>query len=127
MAARDTETVLKRYRLTLLIYGYTTLALLAFRSVLFVSGPVDLLLDLSAAVFFGLACLVDSRIVSAPIPLSARWYLLGWTCVGPVYCLWSRGPRGLLWILLHGGLVFFTMIFGALLGAIGWIAATAVA
>jgi hypothetical protein len=65
------------------------------------SGPADLLLSLTVAITIVLACANDARIRRTPLVSIIKFIMLfTWPITAPVYLIWSRGWRGVLWAIL---------------------------
>ncbi len=62
----------------------------------------DLLLQVSLAVCLGWWAIVDARHRRHPIPTLARpWFFLLAGLLVPGYVIWSRGWRGVGWVVVH--------------------------
>src|SRR5438132_4247610 len=63
---------------------------------------LDLLVPIAFVIALGWWAVVDASVRRHPIPILARpwFFLFGWLLV-PGYVVWSRGWRGVLWIVLH--------------------------
>jgi hypothetical protein len=63
---------------------------------------LDVLLNVTLVVVLSTWAIHDSMVHGRPIPLLARaWFVIAIGIVVPGYILWSRGWRGLGWLLLH--------------------------
>ena len=67
------------------------------------SPALDILFSLAMGINLGLWAVTDSRLRGRPIPFNARWWfvVLGVFLV-PCYVVWSRGWRGLGWVIANG-------------------------
>lgn len=96
-------------------------------------SPLDWIVPVSIALALILWAFVDARRRGHHIPLLARpWFVLGYFVVVPGYIIWSRGWRGLFWLVVHAvsGVVVTNLAMHAFglavygeqwLIAIGWI------
>lgn len=86
---------------------YLLAVLSGINSALMPGTATDLILSFAVAISMGCWAVVDARLRDRPTPMSARaWFvLLAWFVV-PLYVIWSRGWRGLGWVLAHGACWF---------------------
>jgi hypothetical protein len=65
-------------------------------------SPIDLLVPVAMAFCMGTWSVLDARRRRNPIPRSAQaWFFLLAGVVVPCYIVWSRGWRGLGWLMLY--------------------------
>ncbi|MBI1367190.1 MAG: hypothetical protein GC162_00905 [Planctomycetes bacterium] len=65
------------------------------------SAPIDLLFRLSISIIIVLACAADARRLHLPLRRIVRIIMLfTWPLTVPIYLIWSRRWRGLLWLAL---------------------------
>ncbi|MHC5540359.1 hypothetical protein ACYOEI_19230 [Singulisphaera rosea] len=63
---------------------------------------LDLLIPLVMGFTLGWWALTDAKNRGRPIPLSAQpWFVLLAPSLVPGYLVWTRGWRGVLWVMLH--------------------------
>ena len=77
------------------------------------SSALDLLVPVALAVCVGLWALTDAKRRGHTVPMLARsWFILATGLVVPVYVIYSRGWRGVGWLVLHavGWLALATVI-----------------
>ncbi len=68
---------------------------------------LDLIFTLLSALLLGWWAIVDAERRNHPIPMMARaWFLLFAGIVVPGYVIWTRGWRGLGWLLLHASCLY---------------------
>jgi hypothetical protein len=80
---------------------------------------LDFLVPLANAICLGAWAIVDARRRKHPIPMSAQpWFVFLAIVLVPAYVVWSRGWRGLAWLLLHVMLWFLVATISLYLG--GW-------
>jgi hypothetical protein len=99
-------------RYVLLGYIHFVPLLMAFRVGLnFGWSPLDGLFSTVFALTTALFCVVDARVLRVQLPQSChQLFLLLWPAAVLVYLFWSRGLRGMHWVLLLVGSVLLTMI-----------------
>lgn len=65
-------------------------------------SPLDLLVPFVGALSLGMWAVSDARRRRHPIPISQQaWFFLLAGFVVPIYVVWSRGWRGVGWVVLH--------------------------
>lgn len=90
---------------------HTRLFLIAFHILAIVWGAtvrskaaagIEVLLSVASAIALGWWCIVDANRRRSPIPLLSRpWFFLFAGLVVPVYVIWTRGWRGVGWVVLN--------------------------
>ncbi|HWB21094.1 MAG TPA: hypothetical protein VG711_12385 [Phycisphaerales bacterium] len=104
---------MKTQRVIFVMAFYMLLAMWTARYDVFLQRAlVDVMLWVSIAFSAALACIADSKVRSRPMVHSAKLGLLVyWPVTVPVYLVWSRGWRGLVWIGVH--LLAVMVVFAA--------------
>jgi hypothetical protein len=100
---------------------HTIIFLLVYYSVAIMNGAIDALAEDGIAILatlvecvnLGLWEIEDARRQRRPIPLSAQpWMVLFAGIAVPVYVIYTRGWRGLEWVVLHG-VCYFAVAIGS--------------
>ena len=83
------------------------------------AGDVSFLFSLIAAWAVVTLCVHDSRIRNTPFAHILQFIMFGtWTVSAPIYLIWSRGWRGILWALLWSISLLICILVGGALGGI---------
>jgi hypothetical protein len=92
----------RKLRLWLLVFMHLTAACMGLSAALSPEQkPRDLLMGMALAVTVVLACVADGRIVGARIARINQFIMLfTWPVAAPIYLLWTRKWKGLLWSAL---------------------------
>ncbi len=93
---------LQRSRNLVLICIYLLFALSAIRNAMFgIWRLADLAVALAISIAMVQFCIVDSRCRGKPLLHSFYWIIFfSWPFSVPVYWLWTRGIRGIIWAVL---------------------------
>jgi hypothetical protein len=82
-------------------------------------GPTNLFIGVAMSFFVASWCWFDSRVRGKPIARAvAMLLLLGTVIAFPIYCVWSRGARGLLLLLLAVIAFLFLSVLSAMVAAL---------
>lgn len=113
---------LQRSRNLVLICIYLVFALSAIRSALFgVRRPADLAVALALSIAMVQFCIVDSRRRGKPLLHSFYWIIFfSWPFSVPVYWLWTRGIRGIIWAVLF--VISLAAVFATVFVITGYLA-----
>jgi hypothetical protein len=95
----------RRYRTYLLVLVYLIVMMEGIASGVWTSGlPLgrEILYRLALALVLTQACIVDSRIVGKPLPLTTYWLVFMLYGIAVPYCVvLARGVRGLVYVAAH--------------------------
>ena len=94
---------LQRSRNFIVICIYLLFALSGVRGALFEDiQRADILISLALSVAMVKFCAVDSRCRGEPLLRSFHWIIFfSWPISVPTYLLWSRGIKGIVWVVLY--------------------------
>jgi hypothetical protein len=80
-------------------------------------SPIDFMMQIAMPLCLATWAMQDIRHRKYRVPLLAKpWFFLFGSIVVPGYVIWSRGWRGLGWVVLH---LFVWVVLAAIVGVVG--------
>ena len=111
--------LMRRISFVALIITFSMLGAWAMAAEQMDGGPVFVLSSLLPALLIGVWCLFDGRIRGKPLNEAALLGIFLVTLVAfPIYCVWSRGLRGV-WFCVGFGVILSLALFSG--AGIGWL------
>lgn len=107
---------LRTLRNSYLIFLYVLAFFLGLQSALPEANVVAILLmRLALAIAVVKACALDGQIIGKKILRIHQFLmLLTWPVTAPVYLVWARGWKGLLWLIILAVTLFIVFVIGAI-------------
>lgn len=113
---------LRRYRNFLIIYIYFLFSLWSIRRALYEGIQfADLAISLVLSAAMVKFCAVDSRFRGKTLLLSFHWIIFfTWPISVPIYLLWTRGIKGVGWVVLN--IILLVVICSVVFNVTGYLA-----